>query len=109
VAPRGGDELPALKLIDTTLEPLPARVSFTSNHWRGGCVPIPTLSLIEKLRKSAAERRLLARQSSDSESRSLIAKAEEFENLATVLEQQEVNTPVPPVGPIKPGEPWKLR
>jgi hypothetical protein len=72
-------------------------------------VAIPTLSLIEKLRRNAAERRRLAKQSADGELRSLIAEAEEFEALAQVLEQQEANTSIPPLGPIKPGEPWKLR
>jgi hypothetical protein len=79
------------------------------NYWRGGYVAIPTLSLIEKLRMSAAERRRLASQCLDGQSKSLIAAAEEFEALARVLEQQEANTPIPPLGPIKPGEPWKLR
>lgn len=70
---------------------------------------IPTLSLIEKLRKNAAERRRRARLSADGASNSLIAEAEEFEALAQVLEQQEADTPIPPLRPIKPGDPWKLR
>jgi len=79
------------------------------NYRRGNYVAIPTISLIEKLRKNAAERRRLATQSPGGESRLLIAEAEEFEALARGLEQQEANTSIPPLGPIKPGEPWKLR
>ena len=64
-------------------------------------------TLVDCLRRRAAERRLSAAQSEDSSARILLAEAAEFEALAQVLQSQELAEAIPPLLPAKPRDIFK--
>lgn len=72
-------------------------------------MPTPQSNLSASLRGKAVKRRHRAAQSVDDDTAVLLAEAEELEALARAIDAQETTVPVPSLGPVKWGAPWKLR
>ena len=71
-------------------------------------MPFAQSDLSATLRDKAVVLRRRVAQLGVSEGSALLAQAEEFEALARAVEVQERTMPIPKLGPVKWGTPWRL-